>query len=51
MKYFFIYYCNIRISYKIKKVVENIFINIIDHKGKSVRRKQVCRDYVRWTQM
>ena len=29
-----IYYCNIRLPYRIKKIVRNIFINILGHEGK-----------------
>ena len=29
-----IYYCNIRLPYKIRKIVRNIFINILSYEGK-----------------
>ena len=31
-----IYYCNIRLPYIIRKVVGNIFINILGHEGKKL---------------
>ena len=31
-----IYYCNIRFFYRIRKVVKNITINILGHKGKKI---------------
>ena len=31
-----IYYCNIRLPYKIRKVVGNISINILSHEGKKL---------------
>ena len=30
----FICHCNIRFPYRIRKVVDNIFINILGHEGK-----------------
>ena len=31
-----LYYCNIRFPYRIRKVVRNININILDHEGKKI---------------
>ena len=31
-----LYYCNIRLPYRIRKVVGNIFINILSHEGKKL---------------
>ena len=31
-----LYYCIIRFPYKIRKVVRNITINILDHEGKKL---------------
>ena len=34
--YRLIYYCNIRLPYRIRKVVGNISINILGHEGKKL---------------
>ena len=36
-----LYYCNIRFTYRIKKVVENITINILGHKRKKNERDEL----------
>ena len=34
--YRLIYYCNIRLPYRIRKIVRNISINILGHEGKKL---------------
>ena len=42
---YLLYYCNLRFSYRIRKVIKNIPINILGHDGKNLRERfDVCTD-------
>ena len=41
-----IYHCNIRFPYKIRRVIRNIYINIVDLKGKRLCNGGYSKDYI-----
>ena len=45
------YHCNIKLPYRIRKVVENISINIVGQGEKVMRWRWTFRNYTRWIEM